>query len=106
MSKNQILSALSYLSILFAPFIFPLIVWIVCRDEPIIHHHAATALWLHLIPILLCIAAIIFLGISGLITQHVQYLGAGVVIILGLILLISLFIFIYNLYRGIKLLVD
>lgn len=106
MTKKQVLGALSYLSILFAPFIFPLIVWIVCRDEPFIRHHAAAALWLHLIPILLTISAIVLLGISGLFTTHMQYLGAGVVIALGLILLISLICFVYSLYKGIKLLVD
>lgn len=106
MSKKQILSALAYLSILFTPFIFPLIIWIVCRDEPFIRHHAAVALWLHLIPLLLWIAAIIFLVIGGLLTSHLQYFGAGMIIILGLILLTSLVIFIYNLYKGIKLLVN
>lgn len=105
MTKNQVVSSLSYLSILFAPFIFPLIIWIICRNEPFIRHHAAIALWLQLLPLLLGTICLISLGVTGLATSSWKITGAMIVILLGIIALVTLLIFIYNLYKGIKLLV-
>ena len=42
-TTNRVLSCLSYLSILFLPVLFPLIVWIMDRQDPYVRHHAKVA---------------------------------------------------------------
>ncbi|WP_341300471.1 DUF4870 domain-containing protein [Lysinibacillus sp. FSL H8-0500] len=51
MENPKILSAFSYLSIFFAPFIVPLIVYLVAKDHDV-KSHAIRALISHLIPVL------------------------------------------------------
>ncbi|MDN7144588.1 DUF4870 domain-containing protein [Liquorilactobacillus mali] len=104
MQKIKILSALSYFSIVFAPFIFPLIIWFVCADEPVIRNHAKKAFLLHLLPVFLTLMGIIFVGTTGIVTDQAQLTGWGVVLALGIVSLIDLIVFIYNIYKGIKIL--
>ncbi|HBT72224.1 MAG TPA: DUF4870 domain-containing protein [Lysinibacillus sp.] len=49
MENQKILSAFSYLSIFFAPFIVPLIVYIITKDSDV-KRHSIRALISHLIP--------------------------------------------------------
>ena len=50
---NRIVNTLSYISILFLPVIFPLIVWIVAGpDHPNIKHHAKQAFWSQIFPLI------------------------------------------------------
>ena len=44
-TTSRVLSSLAYLSILFLPVIFPLIIWIVDRQDPYVKHHAKAAFW-------------------------------------------------------------
>ncbi|AUJ29942.1 MAG: DUF4870 domain-containing protein [Liquorilactobacillus hordei] len=106
MQKIKILSSLSYLSIVFAPFIFPLIIWFVCADEPIIRNHAKKSFLLHLLPIFLTLVGVIFVGTTGIITEHAQLTSWTAVLTIGIILLVDLIVFIYNIYKGIKILVQ
>jgi len=50
MENQKILSAFSYLSILFAPFIVPLVVYFVTKDSDV-KRHSIRALISHLIPV-------------------------------------------------------
>ncbi|MDN2452378.1 DUF4870 domain-containing protein [Lactobacillus sp. UCMA15818] len=104
MQKIKILSALSYFSIVFAPFIFPLIIWFVCADEPVIRSHAKKAFLLHLLPLFLTLVGIIFVGTTGVVTEHAQLTSWTAVLTIGVVLLIDLIVFIYNIYKGVKIL--
>ena len=55
MNGNKILAALSYFSVLFAPILFPIIVWIVGDAET--KPHAKRALWTHIIPSIVHLSA-------------------------------------------------
>ncbi|AEB73059.1 DUF4870 domain-containing protein [Lentilactobacillus buchneri] len=103
MSTNRIVNALSYLSIVFAPFIFPLIVWIVSDNNPDMHSTARHALILHLIPLVLTILVV---GISGVISEKAAFAGFLFLALIALVILVDLAMFIYNLYLGIKILVQ
>ncbi|MEY9972409.1 UDP-N-acetylmuramyl pentapeptide phosphotransferase/UDP-N-acetylglucosamine-1-phosphate transferase [Lysinibacillus sp. RC46] len=50
MENQKILSAFSYLSILFAPFIVPLVVYFVTKDSDV-KRHSIRALISHIIPV-------------------------------------------------------
>ncbi|AFR99905.1 DUF4870 domain-containing protein [Lentilactobacillus buchneri] len=106
MSTNRIVNALSYLSIVFAPFIFPLIVWIVSDNNPDMHSTARHALILHLIPLVLTILTILVVGISGVISEKAAFAGFLFLALIALVILVDLAMFIYNLYLGIKILVQ
>jgi uncharacterized Tic20 family protein len=102
MNTNKLINGFSYVSILFAPILFPLIVWIV-GDEKQVTFHAKRALWLHVIPIVLTIIAVILVGATGLLTQDAQqtsWLIIGLFVIVGLI---DVVLYIYNLILGIKI---
>ncbi|WP_240514898.1 DUF4870 domain-containing protein, partial [Bacillus cereus] len=47
---NVILSSLCYFSIFFAPFFFPILLYLICEGE--VKYHAKKAFWTHLIPYL------------------------------------------------------
>ncbi|WP_122645045.1 DUF4870 domain-containing protein [Enterococcus mediterraneensis] len=109
MTENKILSALSYISIIFAPFIFPLIVWFLTPSGSETKYHAGRALKLHLLPVVLMVILFIMIGGIGLFWgDHplaMQSLGLGTLLIIILISVVSVALGIYNLYYGIKLLV-
>ncbi len=64
MNGNKILAALSYFSVLFAPILFPIIVWIVGDAET--KPHAKRALWTHIIPSIATFIGVAILGIMGI----------------------------------------
>ncbi|MEC1179707.1 DUF4870 domain-containing protein [Metasolibacillus meyeri] len=92
MENRNILSALSYLSIFFAPFIAPIIIWLVSTDDTV-RYHAKRALISHIIPIVLGIlfgvffifttifggaqedATFFFLGFGGMLLYGLLYLA-------------------------------
>lgn len=60
MNDHRILNALSYFSILFAPIIVPVLIWIFAKSEEV-SHHAKVALLTHIIPTIagfLCFSSI------------------------------------------------
>lgn len=101
---TRIVNALSYLSILFLPVIFPLIVWIIARasDDPSITANARKAFWSQLFPLLYAIFAILALSISSL--SATIHAGALFGILLTFALLIALLLFIYNIAMAVKVL--
>lgn len=104
-TTTRIVNALSYLSILFLPVIFPLIVWIVARasDDPTISKNARKAFWSQLFPLLYVIFAILTMSISSL-YQAIFHAGALFGILLTFALLIALLLFIYNIAMAVKML--
>ncbi|MCT6923871.1 MULTISPECIES: DUF4870 domain-containing protein [Bacillales] len=92
MEDRRILSALSYLSIFFAPFIAPIIIWLVSQDSDV-RRHAKRALISHIIPIGLGLlagvfflfttifggaqedATLFFAGFGGMLLYGLVYLG-------------------------------
>lgn len=108
MSNNvttRIVNALSYLSILFLPVIFPLIVWVVARasDDPTITKNARKAFWSQIFPLFYIIFAILVMSVAALnnATIHAGAIGG---ILLTFALLIALLLFIYNIAMGVKML--
>ncbi|MGM0843840.1 MAG: DUF4870 domain-containing protein [Bacillota bacterium] len=103
METNKLLSSLSYFSIFFAGFIFPIIVYFLSED-PETKKHAKSAFLSHLLPLIalpLVIAGVFFdIGILSA--------GSGVPVFMffaiGLSLLISIIVVIWNVYKGIKVL--
>lgn len=65
---DRIVNTLSYLSILFLPVIFPLIVWIIAKssDRPTIAKNARYAFWSQIFPLLYVIGAILVFSVFSL----------------------------------------
>lgn len=94
---RQLLSSLSYFSIFFAPFLLPLIVWIVAQDN-YVRGHAKKALFSHVFPFLALIPLLIFMFNANHTSSIIGY------VILFFIIYVA--VFIYNIYQGIKVLRD
>ncbi|MFD2703077.1 DUF4870 domain-containing protein [Paenibacillus shunpengii] len=90
---RQLLSSLSYFSIFFAPFLFPLIIWIVAKDD-YITKHAKRALFSHVFPFVAAIPLLYFLFTADHPASIIGYIIVFFVIYFGS--------FIYNVYQGIK----
>ncbi|MFD1066557.1 DUF4870 domain-containing protein [Oceanobacillus locisalsi] len=106
MEGNKLLSSLCYFSIFFAPFLFPILVWILGDEET--KAHAKKALWTHLIPILATILAgtIILLMSLGKIGQGDPggMLFITTIIAIVVCVIIDIYYFIWNIVKGIKVL--
>ncbi|MFE6139470.1 DUF4870 domain-containing protein [Bacillus sp. NPDC057893] len=101
MNGNRLLAAFSYWSVLFAPILFPIIVLII--GEPETKKHAKRALWTHIIPSIATFIALIVLGIMGTGSQEPDVtLGIGAIIAVCICSIISLYFFIWNIVKGIK----
>ena len=97
METRRVLSGLSYLSIFFAGFIFPLVVFLASSDQ-ITKMHAKKALLSHLIPLIplpLLIFSIIEEGPSG------QFPALTFVFIIVMVI-ISIVVTIWNIIKGVK----
>lgn len=101
MNGNKLLSAFSYWSVLFAPILFPIMVWIV--GEPDTKSHAKRALWTHILPTITAIVGFAALGIISISVREVEVtLGIGSVITVALCGMISVYFFIWNIVKGIR----
>jgi hypothetical protein len=101
MESNKVLSALSYMSVLFAPFLVPIIIYFVTVDTGV-KKHAKRAFLSHLIPLIgvpLVIGALFF-DLSS--ETEIPFLFLGAAVLTGLI---SLIVGIWNIVIGIKILV-
>ncbi|MBY7142695.1 DUF4870 domain-containing protein [Virgibacillus sp. NKC19-3] len=97
MKADKILSSLCYFSVFFAPFLFPIIIFIIASGN--VRYHAGKALWTHLVPYLS-----FFIGVGALV------LNAGnqttTLIIICMFTLIGIYYIILNIVRGIKVLLE
>ncbi|GAB6092794.1 hypothetical protein [Furfurilactobacillus curtus] len=103
--QHRIVNALSYLSILFLPVIFPLIVWIVGAGQRDIAHHAAHAFWSQLIPAIFAFMLFFFIAVYGLTTGATAGLGWLTLLFIGVLCLLSVILWFYNIVMGIRMLV-
>ncbi|HBM3452741.1 TPA: DUF4870 domain-containing protein [Listeria innocua] len=105
MNDHRILNALSYFSILFAPVIVPVLIWIFAKSENVTHH-AKVALLTHIIPTIagfLCFSSVFVTALtSGGLLANVSVFVTGSLFIFTLIAIVGLFIF--NIVRGIQML--
>lgn len=104
---NRVLSCLAYLSVLFLPVLFPLIVWIVDRQDQFVARHARAAFWSQLFPALYVLVALLMftiLGAAGV--EQIRNAGGWIFGILTILaLLIALILYIYNIAMGISVLI-
>ncbi|WP_223070371.1 DUF4870 domain-containing protein [Paenibacillus caui] len=94
---RQWLSALSYFSIFFAPFLFPIIIWAISSDA-YTRRHSLRALVSHLFPFIAAIPLLYSIFSIG---------SAGS--ILGYLILFALFYFgafVYNVVQGVRVLAE
>ncbi|MBC2330195.1 DUF4870 domain-containing protein [Listeria swaminathanii] len=107
MNDHRILNALSYFSILFAPIIVPVLIWIFAKSEEVTHH-AKAALLTHIIPTIagvLCFSSVFVTALtSGGALSSLSFFITGSLFIFTLIAVVGLFIF--NIVRGIQMLCE
>ena len=115
MDNRRVLSALSYFSVLFAPFLLPLIVYFISPDTEV-KYHAKRSFISHLIPVALGIIGFIVLMFSSFsmyntmdysiapnATSSFDFMAAGVPILFMLLYgVLSIVVLIWNIVQGIK----
>ncbi|MEK5216920.1 DUF4870 domain-containing protein [Psychrobacillus sp. FSL H8-0487] len=109
MDNPRILSALSYFSVLFAPFLLPIIVYFVSQD-PEVKYHAKKSLISHIIPVVLLV--ILFISIfssfmpftTGYNEQPTLWMAVGPLILIGIYMLVYVIVMVWNIVQGIKVL--
>lgn len=102
MSADKVLSSLSYLSLFFAPFLFPLIVFFLTKDQT--RNHAKRAFLSHIIPSVLIIVAFIMMVIVDISTAEVSpFVFVLLLIVIGIVTLVM---YIWNIVQGIKVLIS
>jgi hypothetical protein len=109
LDNPKILSALSYFSVLFAPFLLPIIVYFVSQDSNV-KYHAKKSLISHIIPVILLI--ILFISVftsftpvaSGFNEQPSLWMAAGPLILIAIYMLVYVIVMIWNIVQGIKVL--
>ncbi|MDR0266961.1 DUF4870 domain-containing protein [Paenibacillus sp.] len=92
---RQLLSALSYFSIFFAPFIFPIIVWIASNDS-YVAMHSKRALISHILPFVAAVPLLILTFGADNPGSVLGYVILFIIIYFGT--------FIYNIVKGIQVL--
>ena len=107
MQDNKALNALRYFSVIFAPFLVPLIIWILGKDEDT-KYHAKRSLISHIIPIIVMIILAIIVFVSAIADINDNGTGDAFAltmiigfVVFGLVYFIS---FIWNIIQGIKVL--
>ncbi|MDI2587093.1 DUF4870 domain-containing protein [Psychrobacillus sp. NEAU-3TGS] len=112
MVNNKMLSALSYFSVLFAPFIVPIIVFFVSQDKEV-KHHAKKSLLSHIIPVVLMI--IIFISIFAttipsstsmviMFEKPSFWATFGPLLFIIIYIIVYLIVLIWNIIQGIRVL--
>lgn len=101
MNTNKVLAGMSYLSIFFAGFIFPLVVFLVTSNS-YVKQHAKKAFLSHLIPIVpvpFLVGSAVYLDMTNQLTDTTP-----IAIIVGALLtgLIAIIVTIWNLVKAIK----
>lgn len=97
MKTERVIAALCYFSVLFAPFLFPIVVYFVAQDE--VKDHARRALLSHFLPFL-SLVFIVFMF------THVHYFVLWMGVVIFLFVTLMFIVTIWNLVMGIKLLLE
>lgn len=107
MDQSKGLSALGYLSFFFAPFIVPLILFFVTKED-FIKYHSKRAFISQLIPVVLAIIYIILFFSYAFTWDSTMnadfFFGSAVFIGLIVLALLSFFVAIWNVVQAIKVL--
>lgn len=105
MRENRVVDALSYLSVLFLPVLFPLIVWAVAERGSETRATAAKAFWWHLVPAVVAIIVALIVGTGGLVTRDMEMTAWLTIILTVFIALAALVSYLYSIVKGIQILV-
>ncbi|RRK10750.1 hypothetical protein D1831_06120 [Lactiplantibacillus garii] len=105
MTKNRVINSLSYLSIIFLPVLFPLIVWLLTGSNPDAHRAAGKAFWLHLLPAVMGIIFVIVLGVSGMYMDNFVNSGWLAVILIAVLAIVAVVSYLWSIVRGIQYLI-
>jgi protein-S-isoprenylcysteine O-methyltransferase Ste14 len=100
METRKVLSALSYFSIFFAGFLFPLVVYFASGDDET-KVHAKKALFSHLIPII-PVPLLIFAIINDASALNNSVVPVFSIVTIVLMILISIIVVIWNVIKGVK----
>lgn len=109
METRKILAALAYFSIFFMGFILPAVLYFVTNDR-YVKDHAKAAFISHLIPVvcgIIAFAGALATGLAGMsIGSGTAAVGSmiGLVVLFGILAIVSLIVTIWNVYKGIKVL--
>lgn len=112
MTNNKLLSALCYFSIFFSPLLLPAIVYFVTDDHEV-KGHAKRSLISHLVPVVLLIAGFVLFTFSiisyesrlhTMMTGQFDFWGLAPFLFMIIYGLLFLFVVIWNVYQGVKVL--
>ncbi|WP_338207818.1 hypothetical protein [Lactiplantibacillus paraxiangfangensis] len=105
MTNNRVINSLSYLSIIFLPVLFPLIVWLLTGNNPDAHRAAGKAFWLHLLPVVMGIIFVIILGVTGMVMNNFVNSGWLAVVLMAVLAIAALGSYLWSIVRGIQYLI-
>jgi len=111
METRKVLAALAYFSIFFLGFIFPAVLYFV-SDDRYVKDHAKAAFLSHCIPVAAAILAFVGMLATGAVGFGFGFAGEGVgigsmiamVVLFGAAGLVSLIVTIWNVVKGVKVL--
>ena len=96
-NEHKVLRGLSYISVIFAPILFPILVWIFTPQGSVTRDTAKHALWLHIIPTLLSIFIFMIIGGVGFFTNSINATSAVSLILLLVAMVVDIGMVVYNL---------
>lgn len=102
MKGSHILSSLCYLSVFFAPFLLPIIVYFV--GDHAVKVHAKKALWTHLIPYVTLVIGLVVSGTIGLNQGTETAVGFSIIATYAITAIVMIYYFIWNIVKGVKVL--
>ncbi|WP_195575663.1 DUF4870 domain-containing protein [Paenibacillus sp. 1001270B_150601_E10] len=102
MKPSTILSSLCYFSIFFAPFLFPLLIWLIADNQ--VKAHAKSALWSHVVPFIMLVLGFIASFSIGIGSMNGVWVGTAIVITYIVYIVVGLYYLIWNVIKGIKVL--
>lgn len=105
MNNHRIVNALSYFSILFAPILVPLFIWVFGESRDV-KHHSKVALFTHILPTLglffiFCIFSLVAISTDS--SHTVGFIAFGAVVTL---IILTVILFLFNLIQGVRMLVS
>lgn len=101
MENNKIISALCYVSLLFAPFLLPVIVYFVIKDKQV-QYHAKRAFLSHSIPTALSILLAIFgfIGMFSINYENMNGFAIMMFVLMAVYFVITLIVIVWNLVQA------
>lgn len=100
MNGNKVLASLSYFSIVFAPFLLPIIIYIVGERD--VKSHAKKAFISHIIPVIIIFCGVLFSGILGI--GGFEYYPFAMITAYIIGGLVAIYYFIWNTVKGVQVL--